>query len=286
MTGAGALRVDGELLSVKRVGGYTHLTVVAPGIPERFRPGNFVAVAVGGALSERCLRRGLPVHRVRPSGTYGGTVEVLMDADEPGRAWLAGLGAGSPVDVLGPLGRPFALPRQPVPCLLVGHGAAAAPLFPLADRLRERGCAVHMLLTGPDERSLFGVLEARRAAKTVQVATEDGSVGLRGVVSDVLPDLLSRTGVDVVYASGPLPVLHAVAAAAEMHGAWSQTAVPAPDGCGTGVCRGCALPVVGEDGLTRMVRACVEGPVFRGDRVRWGDIGTVPADAWGAEVAR
>ncbi|HET7355764.1 MAG TPA: hypothetical protein VFJ09_03710, partial [Nocardioidaceae bacterium] len=62
----------------------------------------------------------------------------------------------------------------------------------------------------------------------------------------------------------------------------SQTAVPAPDGCGTGLCHGCVLPAVGEDGLTRMVRACTEGPVFRGDRVRWDDIGTVPADTWGA----
>jgi dihydroorotate dehydrogenase electron transfer subunit len=87
---------------------------------------------------------------------------------------------------------------------------------------------------------------------------------------------------DVVYAAGPPDVLHGVARAAEAHGAWSQTAVDVPDGCGTGLCLGCVLPVVGEDGVTRMVRACAEGPVFRGDRVRWRDLGTVPADARGA----
>ncbi len=278
----GPVRVDGELLSAKRVAGYVHLTLVTPGIPERFRPGSFVAVAVGGEHSERTLRRSLPIHRVRASGTYGGTVEVVVEPDEPGTVWLAGLSAGSPVDVLGPLGRPFPIPKEPVPCVLVGLGAATAPLFPLAGRLRERGCAVHMLLGADDERSLFGGLEARRAAKTVQVATADGSVGVRGSVVDVLPEVLARTGADVVYASGPVPLLHAVAAAAEQHGAWSQTAVPPPIGCGTGLCHGCVLPVVGEDGVTRMVRACTEGPVFRGDRVRWRDIGTVPADAWGA----
>jgi dihydroorotate dehydrogenase electron transfer subunit len=52
--------------------------------------------------------------------------------------------------------------------------------------------------------------------------------------------------------------------------------------CGIGVCMTCVLPVVGDDGVTRMVRSCVEGPVFRGDRVRWADIDTIPADALGA----
>ena len=52
--------------------------------------------------------------------------------------------------------------------------------------------------------------------------------------------------------------------------------------CGIGVCMTCVLPVVGEDGRTRMVRACVEGPVFRGDRVRWADVGTVPVGTLGA----
>jgi dihydroorotate dehydrogenase electron transfer subunit len=52
--------------------------------------------------------------------------------------------------------------------------------------------------------------------------------------------------------------------------------------CGTGLCMGCVLPAVGNDGITRMVRACVEGPVFRGDLVRWDDVGTIPFDALGA----
>ena len=114
------------------------------------------------------------------------------------------------------------------------------------------------------------------------VTTEDGSVGIAGTVADVLPDLLTRTEAEVVYASGPAATLHRVAAVAEQHGAWSQTMlspldVPMP--CGTGLCQGCTLPVVGEDGVTHMVRACTEGPVLRGDRVRWADLGTVPEDA-------
>jgi len=52
--------------------------------------------------------------------------------------------------------------------------------------------------------------------------------------------------------------------------------------CGIGVCMTCVLPVVGEDGVTRMARSCVDGPVFRGDLVRWDDVGTIPVDALGA----
>jgi dihydroorotate dehydrogenase electron transfer subunit len=276
---AGAVQVTGEVLSVKRVGAHHHLTLVAPGVAERFRPGTVVALSVGGPLSDRVTRLTLPIHRVRATGAYGGTVEIVLTATDPATRWLAGAPVGTGVGVVGPLGRPFALPKEAVTCVLVGEGAAGAPLFSLAERLRERGCAVHMLLGGRTDAHLFGALEARRATRGVTVTTEDGSVGIAGSVADVLPDLLTRTGADVVYASAAHSTLHAVAAAAERHGAWSQTLLDLPMPCGTGLCHGCALPVVGEDGVTRMVRACAEGPVFRGDRVRWADLGTVPEDA-------
>lgn len=281
----GPVQVRGEVLSVKRSGAYHHLTLVAPGVAERFRPGSVLAVAVGGELSDRLLRRGFAIYRVRATGAYGGTVELVFPVTEPGEQWLAALPAGAPVDVVGPLGRPFALPKEPVTCTLVGGGHGSAPLFALAERLRGRGCAVHMVLGARTEPELFGALEAKRAAKTVLVATEDGSVGRRGPVTDVLAEVLSRTATDVVYAAGPADLLHAAAAAAEAHGAWSQTALSTGRLCATGSCLSCVVPVVGEDGVSRMVRTCVEGPVFRGDRVRWGDLGTVPDDTWGATSA-
>ena len=91
-------------------------------------------------------------------------------------------------------------------------------------------------------------------------------------MADVLDEVLDRAAAEVVYAAGPLATLHAAAAAAEAHGAWSQTAVEQPLTCATGLCQGCAVPVVGEDGVRRLVRACTDGPVFRGDRVRWADL--------------
>jgi dihydroorotate dehydrogenase electron transfer subunit len=263
------VHVTGEVLAAKRVGAYTHLTLAAPGVPERFRPGTFVALSAG---PERLGRRALWIHRVKPTGGYGATIEVVVEPVGPGTRWLAGLPAGARVAVTGPLGRPFALPKEAVSCVLVGEGYAAAPLFPLAERLRERDCTVTLVVAGADEAHLLSALEARRSARAVTVVTGDGSIGHRGGVRDVLPEVLAQARAEVVYAAGPVDTLHAVAAAAEQTGAWSQTALEQPMVCGTGLCQGCAVPVVGEDGVGRMVRACFDGPVFRGDRVRWDDL--------------
>ena len=85
-------------------------------------------------------RRAFWVHRVKPTGGYGATLDVVVSPVGPGTRWLAALPPGSRVEVTGPLGRPFALPKEPARCLLVGEAYAAAPLFPLAERLREREC--------------------------------------------------------------------------------------------------------------------------------------------------
>ena len=180
---------------------------------------------------------------------------------------------GTRLDVTGPLGRPFALPKEPVSCLLVAHEHAAAPIFGLAHRLRERGCAVTLLLGARDEAHLMSALEARRTARAVSVVTRDGSVGRPG--RRRRPPRRGpghRPAAAVVYAAGPSALLHAVAAAAEEHGAWSQTALEVDSPCATGLCHGCQVPVVGEAGAPRWARACVDGPVFRGDRVRWQDL--------------
>lgn len=272
-TGAPAARtpvhVAGEVLATRRAGAYRHLTIAAPGVPERFRAGNFVAVTVGDG---RLARRPLWIHRVKETGAYGPTLDVVVEPRGPGSTWLAELPVGARLPVTGPLGRPFALPREPVSCVLVGEGYAAAPLFPLAARLRERGCAVTLVLAADDEGHLLSALEARRSARSVSVVTRDGSVGVRGDVSSQVDAVLERADADVVYAAGPATTLAAVAAAAERRGAWSQVALETPMACGTGLCQGCPVPVVAEDGVTRRVRACVDGPVIRGDRVHWGEL--------------
>ncbi len=280
-TARGPIQVEGEVFSNKRVGDYFHLTLVAEGVAERTRPGNFVALGIGDQTSALLLRRAFSIYRARAAGVYGGTVEIVFAATGPGTAWLAAREPHDPVSIVGPLGRPFALPREPVACALVGGGYGSAPLFALAEKLRERHCSVHIVLGAATEPRLFGTLQAKRSASSVTVTTEDGSVGIAGRVTDPLPALLARNSVEVVYSCGPMRMLAAVTEVATAHGAWSQTAVEESMACGIGVCMTCVLPVVGDDGVTRMVRSCVEGPVVAGDRVRWDSVGTVPAGTLG-----
>jgi dihydroorotate dehydrogenase electron transfer subunit len=275
-----AVQVRGTVLTVRRVDAYVAMTVVAPAIATRFRPGQFVTVAVGGPRTSMLGPRAFFVHDVRPD--HGGTVEFIFEVTGPGTSWLAGCRSRDVLDVTGPLGRPFPVPRDPASCLLLGVGTGASPLFSLAARLNERGCQVDFLLGAPSADRVFGALTARRAGRSAAITTTDGSLGSRGSVTDMLAAVIQQARTDVIYASAPVPVLRATSALASRYALTVQALVAAPMACGTGICMGCVLPAIGTDGITRMVRACVDGPVFRGDQVRWDDVGTIPFDALGA----
>jgi dihydroorotate dehydrogenase electron transfer subunit len=276
-------QVPGTVLTVRRVDTYHAMTLVAPAVAERFRPGQFVALAVGGEETSMLSRRCFSISGVKPD--FGGTVEFVFTRRGRGTAWLAACRARDTIDVIGPLGRPFPLPRDPVSCVLVGAGYGSAPLFPLADALRQRGCKVHFVIGADTDEQVFGARTARRMGDSATVATGDGSLGVRGDVTDELPVVIEENRADVVYACGPRDMLAAVSRIAGGYGIPAQVAVEETMACGIGVCMTCVLPVVGDDGVTRMARACVEGPVFRGERIRWGDVGTVPFDAMGAPRA-
>ena len=276
----GPVQVRGTVLTVRRVDAYYAMTVVAPGIAARFRPGQFVALAVGGPATSMLMRRAFSIHDVRPD--HGGTVEFVFAATGAGTRWLAERRARDVLDITGPLGRPFPVPRDPVSCLLVGGGYGSAPLFSLASRLRDRRCSVDFLLGAASADRVFGALTARRTGRSAVITSEDGSMGARGLVTDMLTQVIHETRADVIYACGPMGMLRQVSAVAGRYDIPVQALVEESMACGTGVCMTCVLPVVGDDGVTRMVRSCVDGPVFRGDLVRWDDVGTIPFDALGA----
>jgi len=280
------VQVQGEVLTVKQIGAYLSMTVVASGIAEQARPGQFVAVAVGGDDGAMLLRRAFSIYQVAQRGVYGGTVEFVFSVAGKGTAWLAGRRPHDVLDIVGPLGRPFALPKDPARCVLVGGGYGSAPLFGLSDALRKIGCRVDFVLGAATSDRLFGALDAKRMAASVAFTTDDGSYGEQGRVSDVLPEVIERVRAEVVYACGPMAMLEAVTrVASEAYGGAgipARVAVEESMACGVGVCMTCVLPVIGDDGRTRMVRSCVDGPVFAGDRIRWDSLGAVPADAIGA----
>ncbi len=275
----------GTVVDNKKVGSYFVLTATAAEIPNEFKPGNFVAVAIGDERSSLILRRAFSIYQVNDRGVYGGTIDIVVSPHGPGTDYLANLKRNDAINLVGPLGKPFSLPKDPVPCVLVGGGYGAAPLFTLAEALTARGCRVDFVLGASTQEKLFGMLEARRISTSLSVTTDDGSAGQMGKVTDVLPDAIKKSNAAVVYACGPMKMLQAVAEVATLHGIVSQTSVEESMACGIGVCMTCVLPIIGDDGVTRMLRSCVDGPAFRGDKVRWREIGQIPDDTYGAPVA-
>jgi dihydroorotate dehydrogenase electron transfer subunit len=271
-----------EIFAVKRVGDYVEFTVVAPGIAAGFRPGHFVAVAVGGENSAMGLRRAFALCGATPSGAFAGTVQFVVAAHGPGTRWLVERRPGERLDIVGPLGTPFPLPSNASPAVLVGGGYGTAPLIPLAHALLATGSPVEFVLGAATASRLYGELTAKRLVGQVTVTTDDGSAGERGLVTDVLARIIGRINAEVVYACGPMPMLRAVGEVAKQKAIRAQVAVEESMACGIGVCMTCVLPVRGADGTSRFVRSCVEGPVFDAHDVRWDDVGSLPADLLGA----
>jgi dihydroorotate dehydrogenase electron transfer subunit len=283
VSGAVQLRAA-EILSVQPVGEYTQFTVVAPEVATGFRPGHFVAVAVGGENSAMGLRRAFALSGATPSDRFAGTVSFVVAEHGPGTRWLVRRRAGETLDIVGPLGNPFPIPSGPAPAVLVGGGYGTAPLIPLAQTLLRNGSPVEFVLGAATAGRLYGELTAKRLAGRVTVTTDDGSAGERGLVTDVLPEAIERVGAEIVYACGPMAMLAAVGAVAQRHAIRAQVAVEESMACGIGVCMTCVLPVRGADGKSRFVRSCVDGPVFDAADVRWADVGKLPPDLVGADA--
>jgi dihydroorotate dehydrogenase electron transfer subunit len=280
---SGTVQETGEIFDVARFGDYTQFTVVAPGVASAFQPGQFVGVAVGGSDTSMLLRRSFALYGVKPGTQFAGTVQFVVAPHGRGTEWLVEQKIGTRLDLVGPLGVPFPLPREGVPAVLVGGGYGTAPLIPLAERLLALGCELEMIVGAASAGRLFGELAAKRLIGKVTVTTDDGSAGQRGWVTDPLPSAIDRLGAQIVYACGPMGMLRAVGEVAQAHAIPAQVAVEEAMACGIGVCMTCVLPVRGSDGVSRFVRSCVEGPVFEAGRVRWADVGALPLDLYGAD---
>ena len=272
-----AKQINTTIRSMTPVGGYLHMIVDAPGVA-KVEPGHFAALAVGGPNGATLLRRAFSIHKSTP----GETLEFIFAPHGPGTQWLATQRAGDVIDIIAPLGKPFILPKQPISCVIVAGGYGAAPMELLARELRARNCRVDVVLGAATQEKLFGVLDLKGVSDSLIVTTDDGTSGVRGRVTDVLAGVITKNNSQAVYACGPMPMLQAVAQVSQDNGAFSQCAVEESMAYGIGVCMTCVLPIIGDDGVTRMARSCVDGPVFRGDRVRWDDVDTVPSDAFGA----
>ena len=263
-----AERFTSKILAIRKVGAYFHLVVEGGGISSQSRPGNFVAVAVGGDHTSMVLHRVFAIYRSRIDRTQGPVIELIIARSGKGSEWLTEQHEGSQLQITGPLGTAFPLPADPVNVALVGGGYGSAPLFDLAEQLKARGCRVHAVIGAATSSKVFAPLEGKRTVNSVSVTTDDGSAGVKGRVTDLLPELIKREQIDLIYSCGPMRMLGAVDTIAKSFGIAHQISVEEAMACGIGICMTCVLPMR-RDGEIAMVRTCIEGPVIDSDEIAW-----------------
>ena len=191
---------------------------------------------------------------IGPAATTGGHpvhLQFLLEDVGPGTHRLSELRAGDRLQIVGPLGVGFARPSDGRRPLLVGGGVGIAPIAIWQDTL------------GADVPVLLGFRDAARARGAVllnrpRVATDDGSVGRHGLVTELLAEELDTDAHATVYACGPPMMLEAIRAICAERGVPAQLALESGMACGYGACFGCVVPT--KNGL---IRLCVEGPVLQ-----------------------
>jgi dihydroorotate dehydrogenase electron transfer subunit len=193
---------------------------------------------------------------VRPAAA-GAELEFVLERVGPGTRRLAELDAGDGLALLGPLGIGFRPRSDGRRTLLVGGGIGVAPLVALADELDPAATSVLLGFRSGAHAAAAGLFDA-----VAELATDDGSVGRRTLVTELLRERLDADPDATVRACGPPPMLEAVRALCAERRVEAQLALETGMACGFGACFGCAVPT--RDGL---VRLCLDGPVLDAERL-------------------
>lgn len=243
------------------------LLIDVPPLAEKAQAGQFVHILPRQQESTSpLLRRAFSVMTAKD-----GKIEILYRAIGRGTALMSRWQAGQEVDLLGPLGKPFARPEHPL--LLVGGGVGTPPLVMLAWQTRREHAdlPITALIAARTASEVLGKAELRESGAAVQVATDDGSAGHHGFVTELLEKNFTEDRGDYsLYACGPLPMLHGVASLCQKYGRRALLSLEENMPCGIGVCNGCALPVLNDRGeYSQYSRICVEGPSLWSDEIDW-----------------
>jgi ferredoxin--NADP+ reductase len=192
------------------------------------------------------------------SDVAAGTITLIFQAVGHSTKELARLEVGDEIlDLVGPLGQPTHIERYGLVCV-IGGGYGTAPVLPIATALKEAGNEIIAINGARSEELLILVDELRELCTRVEIATDDGSAGHKGFVTDVLQKLLDEgVPIDFVLAVGPTPMMRAVSALTREHGIKTMVSLNPIMVDGTGMCGGCRVEVGGETKF-----ACVDGPEF------------------------
>jgi len=237
------------------------LSFHSPKIASKAMPGQFVMVTCGSTY-DPLLRRPFSIHKV----TKEGGVQIYFKVVGKGTNQLAKISSNDILDVIGPLGKGFQLGIDGPVCL-VGGGMGIAPLLFLAEELlsRKRKTSSDKILLGA--RNAIELKELKESFEIlgyeVKCATDDGSLGYHGFVTDLLDEGLHT--VNHAYICGPYPMMAIAAAKCSAKRVDCEVSMEAHMACGLGACLGCTIHTANES----YFHVCKDGPVFMAKEVAW-----------------
>ena len=268
------------------------LSLEAPSIARTLQPGQFIQI--------RCTRKDDPllprpfsIYRVRGKKI----LDILYEVVGRGTELLSEAKKGGRFSIFGPLGNTFSFPKGRAVSFLVGGGAGLAPFFDLSEALvdprrgKQKKEDVTVLLGARRRGKIFCEKDFKKLGIRFEIATDDGSYGFKGFVTELLTKHLNRKPYTVnpvrdlslngvnrtrIYACGPKPMLRSVAAISEKFKIPCEVSIDAYMPCGYGICFGCAVRVKQqatsdkqqENGALYKL-ACTDGPVFRSEELSW-----------------
>jgi len=250
-----------KILYHKKVGPrHYRLTLGAAGIAKGARPGQFVQIRVGDTF-EPLLRRPFSIHRARK-----GVFEVLYEVVGQASEILSRNKRGEYLEIIGPLGHGFPLDGNNGILLLVGGGMGVAPLVFLAERLSQKNKNGIVLLGARDKKDILCLKEFRDLGFDVKISTDNGSLGFKGRVSELLKQELTtncqpRQDI-IIYACGPWPMLREITRLSRSFNIPAWISLEEHMACGLGACLGCVVETP-----SGYQRVCKEGPVFEAGEI-------------------
>jgi dihydroorotate dehydrogenase electron transfer subunit len=266
---------EAEILVNEPVGNYYRLIFEDNGTLKKALPGQFVNLRLSKSLNP-LLRRPFSIARIMPGPRGKVWVEVLYARMREGTRLLSQKKPGETIDVLGPLGRPFPYLDKKHPVLIVSGGIGVAPLVFLAEYLSKKKVPTRVFLGARTADDMIDWEVFKKLKVPLYISTDDGSKGEKGFVTASLEGYLAEGKTPpgtVIYACGPRPMFRAVSKVGEKFKVPTYLSWEEHMGCGLGICLTCVCPVRQEDGEVKMLRTCLEGPVFDAAKVDWEKLG-------------
>lgn len=254
-----------EIVSKTRVAvSHFQMKLNCPYIALNTVPGQFVQVRINSLSYDPFLCRPLAIYR-----TKGNIIDIMFKVVGKGTKLLSEKAIGDTLDIMGPLGNGFPLDGNFHTAILVAGGMGIAALMALAENLKNH--RIIALIGASTHDKIIGDKHLIDLGAEVHISTEDGSAGYKGLVSQLLEEILPKelTKKNRLFACGPTLMLKSIAYISEKYNIEAYVSLEERMACGVGACLGCAVEVVSPDGGTQYKMVCSDGPVFDAQEILW-----------------